>query len=418
MSQPVAFGEEGLFLDFPIGLKIGETVNIDSNLKITLLDIQDSRCPSDVVCVWEGTVSAKIQLEKGTQDLGVHTISLETVENNEKVFDGFYIRLTNVEPYPVSTTPIPTKEYVLTFFLSKAEINAIDSPLKQFKNGVQFKDIKCNTGLQLTQRYDDRPACVKSTTYFELIKRDWVSEIIKAIQSGDFSDKDKDQQTIQPVIKTGTKSGFCLGYCTKEFVISPDKIIYTQGGREIPDLTKEIKFSKSAWNNLLDLIDFEKFILLPDKVGCPGCADAPVEWIEISFDEKTKRIEFEKGDQIPEIKKLIETLEKIRNPIESSIENFEDCAAAGNPIMESYPRQCRTDDGRNFVEEIDFQIDLQSQCKNYGGNWLVEFNECEWISEEQCSEMNGEFKECESACRHDENAQVCTLQCVQVCLIP
>ena len=99
VSQPVAFGEEGLFLDFPIGLKIGETVNIDSNLKITLLDIQDSRCPSDVVCVWEGTVSAKIQLEKGTQELGVNTISMETIENNEKVFDGYYIRLTNVEPH-------------------------------------------------------------------------------------------------------------------------------------------------------------------------------------------------------------------------------------------------------------------------------------------------------------------------------
>lgn len=34
------------------------------------------------------------------------------------------------------------------------------------------------------------------------------------------------------------------------------------------------------------------------------------------------------------------------------ISNFEECAAAGNPVMESYPRQCRTEDGRLFVEEI------------------------------------------------------------------
>ena len=34
-----------------------------------------------------------------------------------------------------------------------------------------------------------------------------------------------------------------------------------------------------------------------------------------------------------------------------SITNFDECAAAGNPIMESYPEQCRTPDGRSFVNE-------------------------------------------------------------------
>lgn len=34
------------------------------------------------------------------------------------------------------------------------------------------------------------------------------------------------------------------------------------------------------------------------------------------------------------------------------INSFEDCATAGYPIMESYPRQCRTPDGRSFVETV------------------------------------------------------------------
>lgn len=34
------------------------------------------------------------------------------------------------------------------------------------------------------------------------------------------------------------------------------------------------------------------------------------------------------------------------------VSNFEECIAGGNPIMESYPRQCMTPDGRNFTEEI------------------------------------------------------------------
>jgi len=60
-----------------------------------------------------------------------------------------------------------------------------DSPLKQFKNKVPFYEIKCKEGLQLTQKYDGTHACVKPDTYFELLKRNWTSNIIKAIQSRD-----------------------------------------------------------------------------------------------------------------------------------------------------------------------------------------------------------------------------------------
>ncbi len=36
----------------------------------------------------------------------------------------------------------------------------------------------------------------------------------------------------------------------------------------------------------------------------------------------------------------------------SLITSFEDCVDAGNSVMESYPRQCRTEDGKHFVEII------------------------------------------------------------------
>ncbi len=35
------------------------------------------------------------------------------------------------------------------------------------------------------------------------------------------------------------------------------------------------------------------------------------------------------------------------------ITNFDECISAGNPAMESHPRQCRTADGKHFVEQID-----------------------------------------------------------------
>ncbi len=38
--------------------------------------------------------------------------------------------------------------------------------------------------------------------------------------------------------------------------------------------------------------------------------------------------------------------------VEKRIASFDECVAAGNPVMESYPRQCRAD-GELFVEKID-----------------------------------------------------------------
>lgn len=39
-----------------------------------------------------------------------------------------------------------------------------------------------------------------------------------------------------------------------------------------------------------------------------------------------------------------------KKPAEN-ITNFQQCAAAGYPVMESYPRQCSLPNGRFFVEQ-------------------------------------------------------------------
>lgn len=49
-----------------------------------------------------------------------------------------------------------------------------------------------------------------------------------------------------------------------------------------------------------------------------------------------------------------------------NITNFEECATAGYPIMESYPEQCRTPDGRTFTRIIDPQITPFEQALTLG----------------------------------------------------
>ena len=64
--QPDAFGFPPVaHLDSPFDLKVGETADINSDFQITLLNVlDDSRCPSDVTCIWEGTVSAEVNILK------------------------------------------------------------------------------------------------------------------------------------------------------------------------------------------------------------------------------------------------------------------------------------------------------------------------------------------------------------------
>jgi hypothetical protein len=62
-------------------------------------------------------------------------------------------------------------------------------------------------------------------------------------------------------------------------------------------------------------------------------------------------------------------------------------------------------------------LTIGDSCRFFGGNWLEEFNECEYISKSWCDNVNGEFNECGSACRNDADAEICTLQCVPFCKV-
>lgn len=66
-----------------------------------------------------------------------------------------------------------------------------------------------------------------------------------------------------------------------------------------------------------------------------------------------------------------------------SINSFEECAAAGYPILESYPEQCMTPDGRSFTRILSKseqgKLDEQVRNEYYG---FSTFSECE--SDDDC----------------------------------
>ena len=60
--------------------------------------------------------------------------------------------------------------------LGKKRIPIILSPLKQFHSGVPYDEILCHEDLELVQKYDGSPACVKPETKRILIERGWTQD--------------------------------------------------------------------------------------------------------------------------------------------------------------------------------------------------------------------------------------------------
>ena len=86
------------FAEKKIKLRSGQTINIE-NLKFTLDGVDDSRCPSDVECVWGGQVTAKIRIENHT-----HSETIDFMPGDSYTFFSPYkIILLDLSPYPVST---------------------------------------------------------------------------------------------------------------------------------------------------------------------------------------------------------------------------------------------------------------------------------------------------------------------------
>lgn len=49
------------------------------------------------------------------------------------------------------------------------------------------------------------------------------------------------------------------------------------------------------------------------------------------------------------------------------VTSFEECVQAGYPVMESYPRQCRTSKGEIFTEEID----QETRSRELAEEWIL-----------------------------------------------
>jgi hypothetical protein len=108
-------------LDRDFRLSVGERAEVgDDGLAITLREVpEDSRCPIDVDCVWEGDAAVVLEVAIGRRAadrIALHT----TLEPRSLIHGGYEIRLVGLAPAPLAGRPIPAGEYVATLSVRRA----------------------------------------------------------------------------------------------------------------------------------------------------------------------------------------------------------------------------------------------------------------------------------------------------------
>lgn len=149
-------------------IQMNQSVYFDDYEIIFSEVLEDSRCPVDVICVWEGHASIKLDV-KNKDD---QNIILTTIDKTTAHFDSYKISLVDIVPYPVSTSTISQEEYSVTLDISM--MDEIIPPIKQVSHGIEPAAVICKEELVLILKYgDESPACVKPTTVDILYERGW-----------------------------------------------------------------------------------------------------------------------------------------------------------------------------------------------------------------------------------------------------
>ena len=123
---PNTFGQnelsENYQLDTPFEIKMNQPVQFE-DLELIFGDVEDTRCPLDVTCPWEGDVTVRASIKNQT-----HRISADfTSDYTFSYIIPYEITLVDIQPHPISTEKA---DYVAIINISKiekdGEVNYVD----------------------------------------------------------------------------------------------------------------------------------------------------------------------------------------------------------------------------------------------------------------------------------------------------
>lgn len=103
--RDVALGEE-------FELAPGESARVSKELTTTFERVAaDSRCPVDVVCVWEGDATVVVRVRRSSKEDAALELHTSKGLGSEARYEGYRVRLVELAPQPQSSVSIPQGKY-------------------------------------------------------------------------------------------------------------------------------------------------------------------------------------------------------------------------------------------------------------------------------------------------------------------
>jgi hypothetical protein len=126
---PAGFGQSAghpITLAYPFKLSVNQTAYLaPADMIFRFVNVtEDSRCPSDVQCIWAGQVSILVEYSRSStgEELGSFELTLGSSSTDASAaIEGYVVKLARVDPYPVSTMQIQPSEYISTLFIHKGD---------------------------------------------------------------------------------------------------------------------------------------------------------------------------------------------------------------------------------------------------------------------------------------------------------
>jgi len=113
-----------IHLDKPFQLRLHQTATLqpakvkDGTLQITFLKVtEDSRCPSDVACVWAGQVSVQVAIAKHGKPYRTVTLTQTPQDQAAAMIkvDRYTLKFVDLQPHPKTANPQAAPVYTATF---------------------------------------------------------------------------------------------------------------------------------------------------------------------------------------------------------------------------------------------------------------------------------------------------------------
>ena len=151
--------------------------------------------------------------------------------------------------------------------------------------------------------------------------RVWVLLIVAGLTGGTLNAQQAQQADPSPNahlvrVRTGSYAGMCIGWCDSETILEPGSIRRISRSfsdkKKYPNMESKYPIARKDWDELQRSIDAGVLAAFVGRIGCPGCADEPVEWAEVEFSDGTKKsVSYNSGSAPPQIAALIERIKVI-----------------------------------------------------------------------------------------------------------